>query len=284
MTRAHGTSRKASFSELYDQPDPRLYYRMLADLDYQTPAHGQRAVGRLLAAATAGREPPVIADLCCSYGIMSALLTCDITWDALSAHYRNPALDDLTPEQLATADQAWYADRRHADAPRVVGVDVATRAVAYGERVGLHRPGFAENLETGGPSEALAAALRPVRLVTVSGGVSYITERTLEHVLSCCDEPPWLAAFVLRSYDYAAITAAGRRHGLVTERLEGRTFRQRRFVDDRERDATLERLAELGKDPAPEAADGYHHTELFVSRPAASASARPLAAVLAARG
>jgi hypothetical protein len=281
VTRVRTAAHKTSFSDLYDEPDPRPYYRTLDHYDYQTPGHGQQAFGRLVGALRdLTGHTPVVADLCCSYGIMSALLTCDVTWDGLGARYQDPALDGLTPAQLAADDRAFYAARRRDDAPRVVGLDVARRAVAYGEKAGLLDPGFAENLEADDPSPALAAALAPVRLVTVSGGVSYITDRTIERLLGCCEEAPWIAAFVLRSYDYGAITAACARRGLVTERLDGRLFRQRRFASARERTATLGKLAELGRPTAPESVDGYYHTELYVSRPAATAAASPLPELL----
>lgn len=273
--------RKADYSRIYNEPEPRSYHRVLGVSDYQTPDHAQRVFRRLLEAQRAadGRLPGVF-DLCCSYGIVGALLRCDLTWSDLRARYEDRALDHLPAAELIAADRDWYAERRRGDAPGVAGLDVAARAVAYGELTGLLEPGVVENLEQQDPSDAVAEAVDGVGLVTVSGGVSYITERTIGRMLKLFDRPPWIATFVLRTYDYELFSEVCAGHGLMTERLDGVTFRQRRFVSDGERGSALDQISARGRDASLEAEDGYYHTELFVSRPAEEAARQSLGELL----
>jgi hypothetical protein len=277
----HAAIRKADFSSIYDRPDPRAYYRVLDAYDYQTPAHAQRVFRRLLEAQGPADEPPqAVCDLCCSYGIIGALLACDVTWRDLCDRYNDRSLDDLLSGELVAADRAWYAHRRLPGAPRVAGLDVAARAVAYGELAGLLRPGLVENLERQDPTDAVERAVSEVGLVTASGGMSYLTERTFGRLLKRFERPPWVATFVLRAYDYAPVAHACAGHGLVTERLDGVSFRQRRFATAEERRNAVEQLAALERDPSLEADDGYYHTELFVSRPPDETARRPLVELL----
>ena len=110
--------------------------------------------------------------------------------------------------------------------------------------------------------------------------MSYLTERTFGRLLMLFERPSWVATFVIRTYDYAPVANVCAGHGLVTERLDGVTFRQRRFTTDEERRSALEQLAALKRDPSLEADDGYYHTELFVSRPPDETARRPLAELL----
>ena len=88
-------------------------------------------------------------------------------------------------------------------APEVVGVDVVPNAVSYGIRSGVLDAGFAENLEENEPTGALRLAISGADLLTVTGGVGYISERTFGRLLDCMTEGPegripWVAVFALR--------------------------------------------------------------------------------------
>lgn len=271
---------KASFDDVYDQPDPRAYYRSLSGLEYQIPGHAQGLFG-YLARTLRERSPNgrlVAADLCCSYGVNAALLNHDVTLAQLYERYGSAELQGLPADDVIAADRGFFADRRYAETVSFLGVDVAANAVAYATQVGLLDQGFAENLEEHAPSDALARGFADAALVTVTGGIGYITEATFDRLLRAREGqlPPWLAMFTLRWVDMDAIVGVLERHGLTTERLERRTFRQRRFADDRERDYVLGRLRELGLAPDGVETDGYHHTWLYLARPHADVGAVPL--------
>lgn len=276
---------KAHFDDIYDQPDPRSYYRTLGALDYEIPQRALPVLQALVAALPAdpvADRPPRVLDVCCSYGINAALLRFDVSLDELHQRYTSEELGSLSPAELASADDAFFAARRRTEAPRVAGLDVAANAVAYGCRTGLLDDGWVEDLESVDPSPALAAELADVDLVTVTGGVGYIAEPTFARLAAGRDDrpAPWVASMVLRIYPYDAIAATLAEHGLVTEKLDGATFVQRRFADDAERDAALEGVLARGLDPAGLEGDGRFHAELYVSRPADDVVQRPLRALL----
>jgi hypothetical protein len=263
---------KTRFDHIYDRPDPRAYFEVLGDLGYREAANCQAVVDGLRSALPTRGRRPVVLDLCCSYGIVGALLRFDVTLADLDARYRGESARSRSAEQLADADRAWLAGRQRPDAPVVLGVDSADAAVRYGVRIGALDEGWAVNLEAGDPPAELADAMGRVDLVTVAGGVGYVTERTFARLLAAApDPPPWVAALVVRMYPYDGIAATLADHGLVTERLSGVTFPRRRFAGDEERDGVLARLAARGIDPAGRESDGWYHAELYLSRPAADA-------------
>jgi hypothetical protein len=271
---------KASFDDIYDRPDPRAYFRSLAGLEYQTPEHARVVFAFLTDLQRRRTTRATVLDLCCSYGINAALLNHGLTLRELYARYEAPDLDELSTDELVAADRDFYAGRRRSDPVPVVGLDAAANAVAYAARVGLLAAGRAENLETAEPSADLVRDLADVGLLTVTGGISYITERTFDRVLARLERAPWVAAFVLRWVDMDPIAAVLDRHGLSLELLEGRTFRQRRFADEGERDYTFGQLEALGLDPGEVETDGYHHTCLYLARPRADAEAQPVKELL----
>ncbi len=128
--------------------------------------------------------------------------------------------------------------------------------------------GSGENLEQVDPSDRFLSEIRDVDLITVTGGFSYIGERTLGRVLSAIRGPrPWVAAFSIRWMYYEPIASLAAHYGLETERLTGRTFPQRRFADAREQCGAMLELQRLGIDPTGKEADGYLHVEFLLARP-----------------
>jgi hypothetical protein len=274
----HNEESKASFDHVYDLPDPRGYFETLGALDYLAPEHARRLFPALLQAMRDdGRDPPGILDLCCSYGVNAALLKHDLTLDDLYARYGSRELAGLSTEDLAAADLAFYAEHRRETRPEVVGADSATKAVSYALRAGLLDAGFAEDLERSDPTEDFRRTVRGLGLLTVTGGVGYVWERTFERVLSAMtdaepDRPaPWVATLPVRMVDYDPIAAVLARYGLVTERLTTRTFPQRRFADAAEREHVLRELESRGLDPTGKEDAGWYHADLYLSRPAEAA-------------
>ncbi|HKE67653.1 MAG TPA: hypothetical protein VKB55_00255 [Nocardioidaceae bacterium] len=265
-----GLAGKACFDDIYTRDDPLAYYAALHPLDYQIPQHAAQVVHSLLRHRTG---PETILDLCCSYGVNTALFAHDLTLDDLFDHYE--AADDTAPRaELIAHDRAFFAAHRRPDAPRTIGLDQSAPAIAYACAVGQLDAGFAEDLEANEPSAELRAAVAGATMITVSGGVGYIGYRTFERVVSAAAQLPWVVALVLREVSYEPIIETLDGFGLVTERLPHRTFRQRRFADAEESQAALKRIDALGLSPAGKEDTGYYHAELFVSRPADQADRR----------
>ena len=100
--------------------------------------------------------------------------------------------------------------------------------------------------------------------------------------------PPWVVVLALRWVSYEEISDVLGRHGLVTEKLVGHTFEQRRFADDAEREYVCRELRSMGIDTEGREDDGSYHAEFYLSRPAEQVSESSvgelLAPVLAADG
>ncbi|MEV4505083.1 hypothetical protein [Streptomyces klenkii] len=269
------TSGMTSFDKIYDQPDPRAYFTVLGPLEYQTPHHAQAVFRRMAETrrGTAATEPLTVVDICCSYGINAALLNHDVTLDELYARYTSPRLAPLTTAELIAEDRAYFAARRRPGAARVIGIDVASQAVSYARAVGLLDGGFAENLETAEPSGELLRQTRPARLITITGGTTFLSARTLKALTADTDEPAWVASFVLRTASYAPISDALAAHGLRTEKYTARTFPQRHFSGPEEQGYAVAAVEAAGEDPRGKETEGYFHTTLYVSRPAEDAAA-----------
>lgn len=268
------------FDDIYDQPDPRAYFRALGPLEYQTPHHGQSVFRRALAArrrTARAAEPVTVMDICCSYGINAALLNHEVTLDDLYAHYTSPRATSLTTAELIEWDRSYYAARRRPNPARVIGLDVAANAISYAQGVGLIEAGFAENLETAPPSQPLRRAARHTRLITITGGASFLSPRTFQPILTCAQDPVWVAAFVLRTTSYTSIAACLDSFGLVTEKATAHPFRQRRFTGTDEQQYAVHTVTAAGEDPYEKEADGYFHTVLHLSRPSEDVTAFPLA-------
>src|SRR5918999_784839 len=247
---------KTNFDLIYDRGDPREYFNTLGRFDYRIPQHGQRLFSELIEARRGA------------------------SLEGMYARYGSAELADLSDEELAEDDAAFYGARRRGASPEVVGLDVAQNAISYGLRSGLLDAGFAENLEEDEPTEALGRAVSGANLLTVTGGIGYVTERTFERLLDRVMEgsggrAPWVAAFALRWVSYERISETLSDYGLVTEKLAGRTFTQRRFTDDAEREYVLEELMKMGVDTTGKEDTGWYHANFYLSRPAEEAKIPP---------
>ncbi|MEE1768372.1 hypothetical protein PUR34_09430 [Streptomyces sp. JV185] len=268
------------FDDIYDQADPRAFFRELGAFGYRTPHHAQRLFRRL--AALRLRAPgEVMLDLCCSYGINAALLNHELTLDDLYAHYTSPRAVAMTAEELAEHDRSFFRARRRRDAVPVIGLDIAPNAIAYARAVGLLDAGFAENLETTPPTRDLLEAARSIRLITITGGASFLSRSTFQPLLDSARTLPWVAAFVLRTGSYAPIAEHLAGHGLTTEMYAERTFVQRRFTGAAEQQYAIDAVTAHGQDPEGKESAGHFHTALHLARPAADGGTPPLGELVA---
>lgn len=272
MTGARTTTAagKTRFDDIYNQPDPRAYFRTLAPLRYEIPQQAQDVFRRTLAQRSAvrgTRRPVTVLDLCCSYGINAALLNHDLTLADLYAHYTSAETGALTRGELVESDKEFYASRRRTDAVPVIGLDTADNATRYALEVGLLDEAYAENLERHPPSDGLRDAVGRVGLITVTGGIGYITHRTFGALLDATRIPVWVSAFVLRTVPFQEILATLDAHGLATETDPERTYPQRLFTDLTEQSSAVEQVLAAGDDPAGLETEGRYYTRLHQSRP-----------------
>ncbi|MGV9885277.1 hypothetical protein [Streptomyces sp. NPDC003006] len=268
--RTRTASGKTRFDDIYDQPDPRAYFRTLAPYAYEIPHHAQEVFRRTreLRSRVPGAEGPVtVLDVCCSYGINAALLNHDLTLADLYAHYTSAGTAALTAHELVQCDKEFYASRRRADATPVIGLDAAANATRYALEVGLLDEAYAEDLERHPPSSGLCRAVARTGLITVTGGIGYISHRTFDALLDCALTQVWVSAFVLRTVPYRRIAVTLAAHGLHTVSEPSRTYPQRLFTSPEEQRDAVRQVILAGEDPAGHESEGRYHTRLHESRP-----------------
>jgi SAM-dependent methyltransferase len=259
---------KADFDGIYNRPDARAYYQVLGAHGYEIPQHAAEVFGRIVRERSLreGTSASTVLDVCCSYGVGAALLKSDLELDDLYSHYAASELNNVSSEELIRADAALLKEHLLIDAPRVIGIDIADQAIAYAVRAGLLDDGVAENLEESDPSPLFAELLSEVDVITTTGGVGYVTERTFERILDHTVGDPWVAAFCLTVYDFEPIAEMLFKRGFITERGR-RTYPQRRFIDEVEKQWALDELVSLGRYDAAETEEHYY-ADFFLARPA----------------
>jgi hypothetical protein len=271
---------KANFESIYNRPDPREYFRVLGGLGYAIPDLAKSVIGSLIAAAGkhAAQRPLKVLDIGCSYGINAALQKYPIDLQRLANRYTAKEMQHVHCADLGPLDSHYFRSWPLKTDAVFVGLDSSQRAVSYALRAGLLEAAVSRNLESEDPTPEEAALLRGANLIISTGCVGYVTEKTLRRLLALQEwcAMPWVANFVLRMFPYDAISDSLENFGLVTEKLEGVTFVQRRFHSEDEMQSTLKTLKDRGINPDGKEADGLLHAELYVSRPVEIAHAAPL--------
>ena len=276
---------KFNMDHIYDQPDPRAYSRELEKLDYVIPDVAKPVFQKLISHLKRRNNETVhVLDLGCSYGVNAALLKHNLSMPELYEHWGQSTLLEATPGEVAACDRKFFDSLDECEDISVTGLDPAESAVAYALEAGLLDEGVAVNLETDALPAAAAEGLAMVDLVTSTGCVGYVTEKSFEGLLPTMTQgrAPWIGNFVLRMFPFDAIEETLRGWGYVTEKLEGRTFVQRRFAAAEEQEEVLDRLRERGIDPTGKEADGQLVAEFYLSRPVDEVAAAPIERLLAA--
>lgn len=257
---------KANFDDVYDLPDPRRYYRTLGALDYRIPTEAAPVFRRVMRAIDV--ERPTIVDVGCSYGVNAAMIRFDLDFAELVARYRKASMAAESVAEAIFSDAAFFADMEPAVDATFAGVDVAREALGYARAVGLIDRAIPENLESEPLSREGAAALSGADLIITTGAVGYVTSETFTKILSAAEgPPPCVAAFALRQFPFDAIAAELRGFGLETEKLEGRYFPQRRFIDAEEQAGAIAAVEALDLDPEGLEADGRYFAEFYLAAP-----------------
>ncbi|MCK1732330.1 class I SAM-dependent methyltransferase [Bradyrhizobium sp. 142] len=268
---------KAVFDDIYAMEDPRAYFSVLGDLDYMIPDVAEPVVRQILAAkAAATGLKPTVLDVGCSYGINAAVHRFPLTFGGLRHRYARREMRAISSETLVRLDRNFYASWPDVGLARFIGLDISAPAIGYATGVGLLEQGIVADLERESLSADSASVIRSADVIMSTGCIGYVTEKTFSKILDATERRPWIVSFVLRMFPFDALAATFEKHGLVTERLTGATFIQRRFRDAGEFEGSLAALAALGVDAAGLESEGLFHADLILSRPEADAHVAPL--------
>ena len=171
------------------------------------------------------------------------------------------------PISFSTRDRALFGNGRGDNSLLTIGLDTSQEAIDYASEAGIIDKGIATNLEERALTPEEAAALASVDLVLSTGAIGYVGAPTFNRILDACRNRPWFAVFALRMFPVARIVSTLRNRGYTVFKLDGETFRQRRFASREESSEVLARLDDLGVDPAGRESDGWLHAEFFLARP-----------------
>jgi SAM-dependent methyltransferase len=270
---------KMDFTQLYNENDPRNYFKYLGQLDYIIPHLAKPIFNQLIRARQELQEEPVtVLDLGCSYAINGALMKYALGYEALRQRYTAPSLQGLSSEEMLALDRHYYRAWPKNAGVRVIGLDISENAIRYAEACGILDGGLAVDLEQNELTPAQAALLADVDVIVSTGCVGYVTAKTFERVMKASrrGRTPWVASFVLRMFPFDEIATTLTKYGLVTEPYEGATFVQRRFAHRDEMEATIRAVEARGLDSYGRETEGLYHAELFLSRPPEELERRPI--------
>jgi hypothetical protein len=268
---------KAVFDDIYASDDPRDYFSVLGALDYMIPDVAEPIIRQILEARAAMyAAAPTVLDVGCSYGINAATHRFPVNFESLRQRYARREMMEVDAGEMARLDRNFYGSWPEVGVGRFIGLDMSGSAIRYANDTGLHVDGVIANLEADALTPQEAAVLAPVDVLLSTGAIGYVTDRTYRKLLDAVTDTPWVISFVLRMFPYQGFVDAFAERGMVTERLAGATFVQRRFRDAEEFEKCLEMLEAQGIDPHGLEADGLFQAELFLSRPEADARAAPL--------
>ena len=97
---------KENMDYIYDQPDPRAYFRELNKLDYAIPDTAKPIIQKLIGHLQQRQNDTVhVLDLGCSYGINAAILKYDLSMDELYEHWGQNKMVGATSEEVVAYDQ-----------------------------------------------------------------------------------------------------------------------------------------------------------------------------------
>jgi hypothetical protein len=271
------TTGKVVLDSIYNEPDPRAYWRTLSALDYRVP---QEAKPYFLCCMAARRERVgatgfgTVVDLGCSYGINSLLLRFDLAIADLRYRYAKKEAATLNRANLIARDRRLQVCGDFLNI-RFVGIDVSPQAVAYATEAGLLDDVVVANLERRALKPDEARSVADAALIISTGCFGYVTEASLVRILGPCRERPWMVHTVLRMFDFAPAEEALARCGYVSSRSP-RLLKQRRFASRTERERILDRLCSMGIDPSGLETEGWLYAHIILSRPASQADAASL--------
>lgn len=264
---------KIDLRQIYDEPDPRGYYQTLSNLDYRIPAAAEpvfrQTISQLRRIRRCSRT--TVLDVGSSYGVNAAILKHRYSLPGLFDIYGRDATEGQSRRELVVRDQTLFGNGRSDDTMVAIGLDRSAKAIQYANEAGIIDDGIVANLEERAPTPAEARNIAPVDLVLSTGAVGYVGSSTFAHILKVTRRSPWFALFALRMFPIDRIAATLKKCRYRVFRLEGETFRQRRFANRQERNEVLARLAVLGIDPSGRESEGWLHAEFFLACPAPEA-------------
>ncbi len=273
---------REEYEQIYQQPDPRAYFRIHHGLDYRLPELASPLFRSVAEAVRQSRGVrPNILDVGCGFGINAALLRFPLDMNRLAHRARDLDTGDLGARSVVELDRNYFASWPEQFDCGYVGFDVSHPTVTYAKAAGLIDDGFSRDLETEDLDPAERDMIAGCDLFLSTGCAGYLTSASFERLFDAVSGPrPWFAVFVQRVEPFEELRVYFESCGMRVEKLEGVTFIQRRFHSSAEWTQAL--IALEGAEVATEGkeADGLLHSEFYLIRPDADAEAYPMEEII----
>lgn len=257
------------YDDIYDLPDCRSYYRAMDHAGFRTAHFAVGAFRDALSALKAERELAAarVVDFASGYGIAAQLMRHNVTLDDVLTRYSGDALDDVSTEDVITADRAWLSAANRGESDRYIGIDIAGQALGYGEAVGIFDAAYAENLQDARPSGPLAAELAEADLIVECGSVAHMLPGALDHLLSACTREPWVITSPIRGNDTQEALDVLAQHGYVVDRDVTAPFPHRAFSSAEEQARAIANASARGYETDGFEGEGRFHAQIFLAKP-----------------
>ncbi|MGI9524358.1 MAG: class I SAM-dependent methyltransferase [Hyphomicrobiaceae bacterium] len=277
--RAHDL--REEYEQVYEQPDPRAYFRILHGLDYRLPELASPLFRNVIDTISETRTARLrVLDVGCGFGVNAALLRYPIDIDRLAHRCRDLDTGELSTDRLIQLDTNYFASWPRQVDLDYVGYDVSPQPLRYATAVNLIDDGFSSDLEATELTQSQRAILNQVDLIVSTGCAGYMTEATFTKLFDAIEVLPWLAIFALRTEPFDALRLYFEARGLAVEKLEGVTFIQRRFHSSSEWTQALMLLETQGVVADGKEADGLMHSEFYLIRPETECREHPLETIV----
>jgi len=258
------------FDDIYNLEECSAYFRAMDHAGFRTAHHAvvEFSKTRDALARMRGLETVNVIDFASGYGIAAALMRHDISLDDVLSRYRDTWYDQASAGDVIATDAKWYgARKRHDMHDSFAGIDIADRALNYGCEVGIFDAGFAEDLQTGAPSEGLQRWLSTCDLIVECGSVAHMLPGALARVLDASARRPWVITAPIRGNDTREAIEVMQSRGMVVEVLAAPPFRHRRFADADEQMRAIANARARGHETDGYESTGYFYAQMFLARP-----------------
>jgi SAM-dependent methyltransferase len=262
--------KKLNFNDIYNLRNPEPYYKYINQYEYYLP---ERAKPYFLKLINAYRHYESvhslkILDVGCSYGVNAAILKFNKTIPELHQHYSNPLHLQQAEIERRHLDYAWFQESICDQELQFTGLDIAEEAVNYAVESQLIEAGISTNLEKFPLLKKNHNDLQDINILISTGCIGYITEITLDKILSAVGNLSkfWGAVFILKMFDLSEINKTLAKYNLVLVDT-GVTVKQRRFSSVDEKQSMINFIEKQGLSAKAEEESDNLLAKLFLILP-----------------